>query len=52
MIEEVVANRRILLIDDNPAIHEDFGKIFGPVLQSAAALAEDGHEGEAEDDEE
>ena len=34
------AHRRILLIDDNPAIHQDFGKIFGPGLHSAAALAE------------
>ncbi len=25
------ANRRILVIDDNPAIHEDFRKILGPV---------------------
>jgi len=33
-------HRRILLIDDNSAIHEDFGKIFGPGLQSAAALAQ------------
>jgi EAL domain-containing protein (putative c-di-GMP-specific phosphodiesterase class I)/ActR/RegA family two-component response regulator len=31
--------RRILLIDDNPAIHQDFKKIFGPGLSSAAALA-------------
>jgi CheY-like chemotaxis protein len=36
------AHRRILLIDDNPAIHEDFGKIFGPGLQSASAVAESG----------
>jgi CheY-like chemotaxis protein len=34
------AHRRILLIDDNPAIHEDFGKIFGPGLPSASTLAE------------
>jgi two-component system NtrC family sensor kinase len=33
-------HRRILLIDDNPAIHQDFGKIFGPGLHSTAALAE------------
>lgn len=25
-----LANRRILIIDDNPAIHEDFRKILGP----------------------
>jgi CheY-like chemotaxis protein len=34
------AHRRILLIDDNPAIHQDFGKIFGPALHSTTALAE------------
>jgi signal transduction histidine kinase/AmiR/NasT family two-component response regulator/HPt (histidine-containing phosphotransfer) domain-containing protein len=33
------ANRRILMIDDNPAIHEDFRKIFGSGLESAGALA-------------
>jgi len=32
-------NRRILLIDDNPAIHQDFRKIFGPGLSSAALSA-------------
>jgi len=32
-------NRRILLIDDNPAIHQDFRKIFGSDLSSAAALS-------------
>jgi CheY-like chemotaxis protein len=41
MSEDVeFAHRRILLIDDNPAIHEDFGKIFGPGLHSASALAD------------
>jgi EAL domain-containing protein (putative c-di-GMP-specific phosphodiesterase class I)/CheY-like chemotaxis protein len=30
--------RRVLLIDDNPAIHQDFKKLFGPGLSSAAAL--------------
>ena len=35
-----LGHRRILLIDDNPAIHQDFGKIFGAGLQSAAALAQ------------
>jgi CheY-like chemotaxis protein len=41
MSEDVeFGHRRILLIDDNPAIHEDFGKIFGPGPQSASALAD------------
>ena len=30
-------NRRILVIDDNRAIHEDFRKIFEPELASARA---------------
>ena len=29
--EPVTENRRILVIDDNPAIHQDFRKILGPV---------------------
>ncbi|MGC3979937.1 MAG: response regulator [Steroidobacteraceae bacterium] len=33
-------NRRVLVIDDNPAIHEDFRKIFGTTSSSATALAE------------
>jgi EAL domain-containing protein (putative c-di-GMP-specific phosphodiesterase class I) len=33
------ANRRILIVDDNPAIHEDFRKILGAGLASAAALS-------------
>lgn len=33
------SGRRILLIDDNPAIHQDFRKIFSPGLSSAAALS-------------
>ena len=32
-------SRRILLIDDNPSIHQDFRKIFGPGLSSAALSA-------------
>jgi two-component system, sensor histidine kinase and response regulator len=32
------ANRRILIIDDNPAIHDDFRKIFGPDLPGTEAL--------------
>ncbi|HEY5043587.1 MAG TPA: response regulator [Verrucomicrobiae bacterium] len=31
-------NRRILIIDDNPAIHDDFRKILSPVTAAAAAL--------------
>ena len=31
-------NRRILIIDDNRAIHEDFQKILGPPTSSAAAV--------------
>jgi hypothetical protein len=33
------SSRRILLIDDNPAIHRDFRKIFGPGLSSAVLSA-------------
>ena len=32
------ANRRILLVDDNPAIHEDFRKILGANNRPAAEL--------------
>jgi signal transduction histidine kinase/PleD family two-component response regulator len=32
------ANRRILIIDDNPAIHDDFRKIFGSDLPGTEAL--------------
>ena len=32
-------NRRLLLIDDNHAIHDDFRKIFGGGLESTSALA-------------
>jgi CheY-like chemotaxis protein len=35
-------NRRILVIDDNRAIHDDFRKIFEPVFASAQPLAESG----------
>jgi CheY-like chemotaxis protein len=35
-------NRRILVIDDNRAIHDDFLKIFEPGLASAQPLAESG----------
>jgi CheY-like chemotaxis protein len=33
-------NRRILVIDDNPAIHDDFRKIFDPGPASVQTLAE------------
>jgi CheY-like chemotaxis protein len=33
-------NRRILVIDDNPAIHEDFQKILSPRESSTASLEE------------
>ena len=33
------SSRRILLIDDNPEIHRDFRKVFGPGLSSAAELS-------------
>ena len=36
------SNRRILVIDDNRAIHDDFLKIFEPGLASAQPLAESG----------
>jgi CheY-like chemotaxis protein len=35
-------NRRILVIDDNRAIHDDFRKIFQPGLASAQPLADSG----------
>ena len=35
-------NRRIIVIDDNRAIHDDFRKIFEPGLASAQPLAESG----------
>ena len=35
-----IANRRILVIDDNPAIHEDFRKIFSSSQQQGSALAD------------
>ncbi len=31
-------NRRVLVIDDNPSIHEDFRKILSPTFATAAAL--------------
>jgi two-component system, sensor histidine kinase and response regulator len=38
-VREVVSNRRILVIDDNPQIHEDFRKILCPHAPTAAALS-------------
>src|SRR5689334_18669994 len=32
-------NRRILIVDDNAAIHEDFRKVLGAGMPTAAALA-------------
>lgn len=32
--------RRVLVIDDNRAIHDDFRKIFNPAVQAESALAE------------
>ena len=32
-------NRRVLIIDDNPSIHEDFRKILSPATASTVALA-------------
>jgi two-component system, sensor histidine kinase and response regulator len=37
---EVICNRRILVIDDNPAIHGDFRKIFCSELPTSQALAD------------
>ena len=34
-----IQRRRILIIDDNQAIHEDFRKIFSPSTESEAALS-------------
>ena len=34
------ARNRILIIDDNPAIHEDFQKILSPVERHSSALAD------------
>ena len=33
-----IVNRRVLVIDDNPAIHKDFRKVLAPGLDQAAAL--------------
>ena len=35
----VRTNRRILIIDDTPSIHEDFRKILGPEIEGEQTLA-------------
>ena len=35
-----LTNKRILLIDDNPSIHEDFTKILAPEVQDSGALTD------------
>jgi EAL domain-containing protein (putative c-di-GMP-specific phosphodiesterase class I)/CheY-like chemotaxis protein len=41
MLDDITkADRRVLVIDDNPAIHDDVRKILGPGLAGAAELAE------------
>jgi two-component system, NtrC family, sensor kinase len=37
---ETPRNRRILVVDDNPAIHEDFQKIFRGSVATASSLSE------------
>jgi signal transduction histidine kinase len=44
MKELRTANRRILLVDDNPAIHEDFRKILGGSDASASAIDDEAAE--------
>lgn len=39
-MSEAPVNRRILVVDDNQAIHDDFRKILVPCMQAAAAAAE------------
>src|ERR1700741_5333849 len=34
------AGRRVLVIDDNPAIHDDVRKVLGPALADTRELAE------------
>jgi len=36
-----IVNRRVLVIDDNPAIHKDFRKVLGAGLDEPAALEAD-----------
>jgi diguanylate cyclase (GGDEF)-like protein len=36
-----IVNRRVLVIDDNPAIHQDFKKVLGAGLDAAAPLEAD-----------
>lgn len=46
----VEKNRRILIVDDNPAIHEDFRKILGTPTSSAAEASLDDLEAELFDE--
>ena len=39
MFETIAPNRRILLIDDNESIHQDFRKILNPATPGKASLA-------------
>ena len=42
MAESVaIVNRRVLVVDDNPAIHKDFRKVLGAGIDEAAALEAD-----------
>jgi diguanylate cyclase (GGDEF)-like protein len=36
-----IVNRRVLVIDDNPAIHKDFRKVLGAVLDGSSVLEAD-----------
>ena len=36
---KTLENNRILVVDDNPAIHEDFRKILAPELRRSVDLA-------------
>jgi CheY-like chemotaxis protein len=38
-VKTIAPNRRILLIDDNESIHQDFRKILNPVMPGKATLA-------------
>lgn len=40
MLRELEPNRRILLIDDNPAIHDDFRKALAPRARAGASLVD------------
>jgi two-component system NtrC family sensor kinase len=38
LLPQAAANRRILVVDDNTAIHEDFGKVLAPKARVAPVL--------------